>query len=210
MKGFEMPVLGFLGFPPFAIQAYVMYNFISLFRFGRGWEESTYRLHFEKKTRPLTIILTAILIVSFYILVFRAVDLKTVDSFEARLQDAYWIESQYRKELPRVGIASLDDLILKTRDKQERDELALRLLIPKEKLILWIEKAQLVQLKGLGIENLLLLEKAGVHSVAALAAEDPQKLHKKIEQVFQGRPILKKAKIRIWVKEAQKRVQSSP
>ena len=208
MKGFEMPVLGFLGFPPFAIQAYVMYNFISLFRFGRGWEESTYRLHFEKKTRPLTIILTAIFIVSFTILIFRAIDLKTVDSYETRLQNAYWIEPQYRKELPRVGIATLDDLILKTRDKKERDELALRLLIPKEKLIHWVEKAQLVQLKGLGIENLLLLEKIGIHSVAALASEDPEKLHKRIEQVCQGRSILKKTKIRIWIKEARK-VRSS-
>jgi hypothetical protein len=204
MKGFEMPVLGFLGFPPFAIQAYVMYNFISLFRFGRGWEESTYRLHFEKKTRPLTIILTAIFIVSFTILIFSAIDLKTVDSYETRLQNAYWIEPQYRKELPRVGIATLDDLILKTRDKKERDELALRLLIPKEKLIHWVEKAQLVQLKGLGIENLLLLEKVGIHSVAALASEDPEKLHKRIEQVYQGRSILKKTKIRIWIKEARK------
>jgi hypothetical protein len=209
MKGFEMPVLGFLGFPPFAIQVYVMYNFISLFRFGRSWEESTYHLHLEKKTRPLTMILTAIFIVSFYILIFRAIDLKTVDSCEARPQDAYWIEPQYRKELPRVGIATLDDLILKTRDKQERDELALRLLIPKEKLIHWIEKAQLVQLKGLGIENLWLLEKIGIHSVSALAAEDPEKLHKRIEQVFQGRSISKKAKIKIWIREAQKKVKSS-
>ncbi len=209
MKGFEMPVLGFLGFPPFAIQVYVMYNFISLFRFGRSWEESTYHLHLEKKTRPLTMILTAIFIVSFYILIFRAIDLKTVDSYEARPQDAYWIEPQYRKELPRVGIATLDDLILKTRDKQERDELALRLLIPKEKLIHWIEKAQLVQLKGLGIENLWLLEKIGIHSVSALAAEDPEKLHKRIEQVFQGRSIPKKAKIKIWIREAQKKVKSS-
>jgi hypothetical protein len=208
MKGFEMPVLGFLGFPPFAIQAYVMYNFISLFRFGRGWEESTYRLHFEKKTRPLTIILIAIFIVSFTILISRAIDLKTVDSYETRLQNAYWIEPQYRKELPRVGIATLDDLILKTRDKKERDELALRLLIPKEKLIHWVEKAQLVQLKGLGIENLLLLEKVEIHSVAALASEDPEKLHKRIEQVYQGRSILKKTKIRIWIKEARK-VRSS-
>lgn len=204
MKGFEIPVLGFLGFPPFAVQAYAMYNFISLFRFGRGWEESTYCLHLEKKTRPLTMILTAILIVSFSILIFSAIDLKTVDSYETRLQDAYWIEPQYRKELPRVGIASLDDLILKTRDKKERDELALRLLVPKEKLIHWVEKAQLVQLKGLGIENLLLLEKVGVHSISALASEDPEKLYKRIEQVFQGRPIPKKSKIRIWVKEARK------
>jgi hypothetical protein len=205
MKGFEMPFLGFLGFPPFAIQVYVIYNFISLFRFGRSWEESTYHLHLEKKIRPLTIILTTIFIVSFYILIFRAIDIKTVDSFEVRLQDAYWIEPQYQKELPRVGIATLDDLILKTRNKKERDELALRLLIPKEKLIHWIEKAQLVQLKGLGVENLRILEKAEVFSISTLASKDPEKLHERMEQTVQGKSIPKKAKIRIWVREAKKK-----
>ena len=210
LKGFEMPTLGFLGFSPFAIQVYVMYNFISLFRFGRSWEDSTYRLHLEKKTRLVTKILTAIFLISFYILIFRSIDLKTVDSYEVRLRDAYWIETQYRKELPRVGIATLDDLILKTRDKKERDELALRLLIPKERLIHWVEKAQLVQLKGLGAENLLILERVGIHSISALASEDPEKLYERIEQVFQGRPVLKRAMIRIWVNEARKNVKSSP
>jgi hypothetical protein len=204
MRGFEMPFLGFLGFPPFTIQAYVMYNFISLFRFGRGWEGSTYRLHLEKKTRTLTMVLTTILIGSFFILVFRAIDLKTVDSYFPRLNDAYWIESRYRKELPKVGITTLDDLLSKNKEKKERDELALRLLIPKEELIHWVEKAQLVQLKGLGIENLRLLEGVGVHSVSVLATEDPKRLHQRMGEVFRGRSIPNKTKIKIWIREAQK------
>ena len=207
-KGFEMPFLGFLGFPPFAVQAYVMYNFISLFRSGRGWEESTYRLNLERKTRFLTTVLTVILISSFSVLIFRGIDIKTVDSYYPRLKDAYWIELQYRTDLPKVGIATLDDLLLKTGEKKERDELALRLLIPKEVLIQWVEKAQLVQLKGLGIENLRLLEGVGICSVSALAQEDPEKLYEKIGQVFQGGVPPRKAKIRIWVRDARKEVQS--
>jgi hypothetical protein len=207
-KGFEMPLLGFLGFPPFAIQAYVMYNFISLFRSGRGWEESTYHLHLDKKTRPLTIVLSAILIGSFYVLIFRAIDFKTVDSYLTRLQDAYWIESQYRIELPKVGINTLDELLLKTKEKNEREELALRLLVPKEILLQWIEKAQLVQLKGLGTKNLQLLEKVDTHSISALAREDPENLYIKIVQALQGKTPPQKAKIRIWVREARKIVRS--
>ena len=207
-KGFEMPFLGFFGFPPFAVQAYVMYNTISLFRFHRGWEEGTYLLNLEKKTRPLTKVLTAILIVIFYVLIFKAIDSKTVDSYYARLKDTYWIEPQYRSVLPKVGIANLDDLVSKTREKKERDELALRLLIPKETFILWVEKAKLAQIKGLGIENFRLLESAGVHSVPVLAAEDPERLHERIAQVSEGRPVPKKAKIRIWIREAQKKVKS--
>jgi len=207
-KGFEMPFLGFFGFPPFTLQAYVMYNSICLFRFGRGWEESTYHLHPEKKTRPLPTVLAAILIGSFCFLIFRAIDLKTVDSFYPRLKDAYWIEPHYRKELPKVGVASLDDLLIRTKERRERDELALRLLISREDLTHWVEKAQLVRLKGLGVENLRLLEGTGVHSVSALAMEDPERLHQRMEGLYQGRRIPKKAKITIWIKEAVKRVMN--
>ncbi len=203
-KGFEMPFLGFLGFPPFAVQVYVMYNFISLFRFGRGWEEATDRLNAEKKTRPLTIVLTTILIGSFSVLIFRAIDSKTVDSSFTRLEDAYWIESPYRTELPKVGIATLDDLLFKTKEKKERDELALRLRIPKELLNQWVEKAQLVQLKGLGLKNLRYLEEVGIDSISALASEDLEKLYMKIGQALPRGTPPRKAKIRIWIKEARK------
>jgi len=206
-KGFEMPVPGFLGFPPFAIEAYVMYNFISLFRFGRGWEESTYGLHPDKKTRPLAIVLTAILIGSFYILIFKAIDIKTVDSYFPRLQDAYWIELQHRMELPKVGMNTIEDLLFKTVEKKDKEELALRLLIPKEILVQWVEKAQLVQLKGLGIKNLQLLERVGIHSISTLATEDPEELYIKIGQSAQKETPSRKAKIRIWVREAKKQVR---
>ncbi len=207
-KGFEMPLLGFFGFPPFAVQVYVMYNLISLFRFGRGWEESTYQLNPKKKARPLTAVLTSILIIAFSILIFKTIDLKTVNSYYPRLQDAYWIEPEYQKQLPRVGITTLDDLISKTKEKKERDELALRLLIPKEKLIQWVEKAQLVNVMGLGVENLRLLEGMNIHSISALAEQDSEKLYEKMTRIFTGKTTPRKGKIRIWVREAQKQMKS--
>jgi hypothetical protein len=154
-------------------------------------------------------ILAAILIGSFSVLIFRAIDSKTVDSYFPRLKDAYWIEPHYRIELPKVGIGTLDDLLLRTKEKKERDELALRLLVPKEVFIQWIEKARLVQVKGLGIKNLRLLEKAGIHSISDLAKENPEKLYEKIRELSPSTSIPKKAKIRIWIREAQKRVRSS-
>jgi hypothetical protein len=203
-KGFEMPFPGFLGFPPFAVQAYVMYNFISLFRFKRGWVETTYRLHPDQKTRRVTSVLTATLMISFFIFIFRAIDLETVDSYYPRLKDAYWIEPHYREELPRVGIASLDDLLRKTKERTELDELALRLLAPKEEVIPWIEKARLARLKGLGVDHLRLLESAGISSLPALALQDPNKLYERLTQAYPDRPIPSLAKIRIWIGAARK------
>jgi hypothetical protein len=112
-------------------------------------------------------------------------------------------------ELPKIGIATFDDLLLKTRENKEREELALRLLVPKERLIHWVEKARLVQLKGLGVENLRLLEGVEIQSISDLAKEDPEKLYEKIEPTCQGRAAPRKAKIRIWIKEARKEVRSS-
>jgi hypothetical protein len=206
MKGFEMPFPGFLGFPFFAVQVFIMYRFISLFRFSRGWEEFTCRLSQEKKTGPLTILLTWVLIISFSILIFTAIDRNTVDSYNPRLKDAYWIEPQHLKELPKVGIATLNDLILKTEDKTERDELALRLLIPKEEFIQWVAKAQLAETKGIGIGNLRLLERMGISSLSALAMEDPERLYKKMKETYLGGQVPAKAKIKIWIKEARKNV----
>jgi len=66
----------------------------------------------------------------------------------------------------------------------------------------------LVQLKGLGVENLRLLEGVGIDSISALAKQYPEILYDKIEQVFRDRVPPQKAKIRIWVREAQKKVRS--
>jgi len=154
-------------------------------------------------------ILTAILIGSFSILIFRAIDSNTVDSYYPRLVDAYWIDPQYRGELPKVGISTFDDLFSKTREKKELDELALRLLIPKELLIQWVEKARMVQLKGLGVDNLRVLEGVGIDSISALAKEHPEVLYDKIEQVSREGVPPQKAKIRIWVREARKKVGTS-
>jgi len=203
-KGFEMPFLGFLGFPPFALQVYVIYNFISLFRSKRGWEESTFNLNPEQKTRRLTSVLIAILMVGFFVLIFQAIDLKTVDSYYPRLTDAYWIAPHYQMTLPKVGITSLEDLVEKTKDRKERDELALRLLIPREELIPWIEKAQLALLKGMGIENLRLLGRVGISSVSALALQDPEYLFERLTQSAGGQSVPSLAKVRIWINAAKK------
>jgi len=205
LKGFEMPFLGFLGFPPFAVQAYVMYNFVSLFRYGRGWEEAHYRLHPQRRTTLVRKALTTLLIGSFCVLVFKSIDSKTVDSFYPRIKDAYWIEFKYRNELPKIGVSSFEDLIQKTRGRREKEELALRLSIPKEKLISWIERAKLAELKGIGVENLRSLEAVGIHSILSLASENPDSLYIKMERIL-GPSTPKKAKLKIWIREARKKV----
>jgi hypothetical protein len=109
--------------------------------------------------------------------------------------------------MPKVGIANLDQLLMRTKSKKEREELALRLLVPKEELNRWLEKTELVRLKGLGIKNLKLLEGVNIHSITALASEDPNPLYEWMKVVYSEDSIPSKAKIRNWIREAQKVVR---
>jgi hypothetical protein len=96
---------------------------------------------------------------------------------------------------------------MRTKTRKEREELALRLLVPNEELNRWLEKTELVRLKGLGIKNLRLLEGVNIHSVTALASEDPNPLHEWMKYVYSEDSIPSKAKIRIWVQEARRTVK---
>ncbi|MCX8011878.1 MAG: hypothetical protein N3A64_01810, partial [Desulfobacterota bacterium] len=82
-KIFEMPLAGFLGFPPFAVEAFVFYNFISIFRFKRNWDKYNY---LKSQNKKISIYLKAVLVISFltfWALCFHYIDLHTVKSFSS-------------------------------------------------------------------------------------------------------------------------------
>ena len=80
-KIFEMPLAGFLGFPPFAVESFVFYNFISLFRFKRNWDKDSYRIAHDKKLSTKLFLVVAIIFLAFYVLAFHALDVYTVKSY---------------------------------------------------------------------------------------------------------------------------------
>jgi len=80
-KIFEMPLAGFLGFPPFAVEAFVFYNFISLFRFKRNWDKDRYLIAHDKKLSTKALFGVVIIFLAFYFLAFYALDLYTVKSY---------------------------------------------------------------------------------------------------------------------------------
>lgn len=86
LKLFEMPLLGFWGFPPFAVECYVIYNFISLFRYHRGWEEDNYRVNPDKKTSVSLVTLLAIILLVFFATVFYSIDSNTVNSYRSYIK----------------------------------------------------------------------------------------------------------------------------
>jgi len=78
LKLFEMPLLGFLGFPPFAVQCYVIMNTISLCRHGHGWQNPQ-----SGRFRPISLytILAVPLFLTYWIFAFHQIDVHTVASW---------------------------------------------------------------------------------------------------------------------------------
>jgi hypothetical protein len=76
IKLFEMPVLGFLGFPPFALECYVMYNFVSCLGLAIPWEQKA-----NNKKVGWHIFVVLALQIAFWFFVFSLIDQHTVRSF---------------------------------------------------------------------------------------------------------------------------------
>ncbi len=208
LKLFEMPLLGFLGFPPFAVECYVIYNFISLFRHNRGWEEDAYDLNREKKTTRWLRLITTLSILLFYILSTRAIDRYSVDSTLAILDDFPLITADEKRRLEALGIHTVDDLAYKARTPRGYKRVVEGLGIPEQRVDELVRQSRLIGLKGLGISHFLLLQKAGIDSVDTLAEEEPEGLLRKLSKVVELNPATRyptRAQLKIWIREARRR-----
>lgn len=78
LKIFEMPILGFFGFPPFAVACYVMMSSVSLMRQGRGWQHPNKPV---SRIRPGLVIAVYAALVIFCLFAFHQIDVHTVVSW---------------------------------------------------------------------------------------------------------------------------------
>ncbi|UCD71490.1 MAG: DUF4332 domain-containing protein [Syntrophobacterales bacterium] len=208
MKGFEMPLLGFLGFPPFTVECYVIYNFISLFRHKRGWEGDRYGLNLGKRTKPVAIALSVVGLAIFYPFVFHSIDTMTINSYRARVADLNLIESQYRDKLAEMELHTVDELFQKIKEPEGRRELGEKLGISDDRISEWAQWSRLIRLKGLGTQNFLVLKKVDVDDVRTLARQDPSDLYEKLVRANEGDRITSQpidlAKVKAWIRAARK------
>ena len=78
LKVFEMPILGFIGFPPFAVECFVMMSTVSIFRNKRIRSELALQLSFPKSIRVL---LAGITFLIFSLFAFQMIDLHSIASW---------------------------------------------------------------------------------------------------------------------------------
>ena len=112
----------------------------------------------------------------------------------------------YAEKLRSAGIRSIDGL-LKTGDTPGgRRELEKVTGIGHEYILDWVNRADLMRVRGVGEEYSDLLEKAGVDTVLELGHRNPDNLHEKLLAVNEEKRLVPRPPSRDmvarWVKEA--------
>lgn len=157
LKLFEMPLLGFLGFPPFAVECLVVLRFAQTVS---AWAPAWGR------------VAALALAGAFTALVFRAADRVTVDSFYVPVARLAVLPAAPRERLAGRGLDSPEKLLRALGTAEGRAAWSARSGLSAPELDRVRARVELVMHRGLGQDRALQLQRLGVETVADLARWD--------------------------------------
>ena len=201
LKLFEMPVLGFFGFPFLALEGWSAYQALVVAGAAvdpggsAGSADRRASIGARAVVRPGWALLTAGLVTVFSVLVLRGVERTTISSTTPRLED---LDGPPAAEL----LAQSVDVFELARARP--DDLSERIGASPEQARAWIDRARLVTLRGIGAANADRLRAVGVDSVRDLAGRDPESLAARLAATGNA---VSEARVRVWVRAA---VQAVP
>ena len=184
---FEMPLPGFFGFPPFAVECFILWQALVL----NGL--AVPRMGIVNRTRKRVRILAGAAAIAFSAVVLMGMEMMTVDSRRPSLA--------HFSELPAVELKTHGYDIFKLA-KAPPAYIAEIAQTTVDTAQMWIETARLATLRGIGPDNVQALRELGIHSVADLAAADWRVLDEQLED-HTGRDIVD-ARVRVWIRGARR------
>lgn len=189
LKLFEMPLLGFLGFPALAFDAVTFFSLMSYFMCGNiAWE------HKHDLAAPATPVAnpslrrfwqTVPLQVVFCIAVTIAMMPVSIGSIRLRLERVPTVAEDV-DALLEAGIEWPRQLLRALDDPDRREQLAKRLDWGDLKVAGVKDELGLYLFKGIGSRHGDLLQKAGIYKIDDLAAWEPMALQLELERIANG------------------------
>jgi len=189
-KIFEMPLLGFLGFPPFAVECLV------LIRFGQAlWETLTTRMG------PALPIFGATAAGAVFTLgVFTRVDPVTVDSYYVPVAQIPTLPAEPRQRLASLGLTSPEKLLRALRSPESRRAWSERTGLSEADLEVLRARAALIVHRGLGAGWAEELAFHGIDDLAELAQWTPTALARVLRPPGSGQPSpFRERRARVWL-----------
>lgn len=173
-KLFEMPVLGFLGFPFFALEIWSLYHLV---------------LAVGQRVKIL------VPSVIFAVVALAAMDRWTVSSTVPRLADLAEIDEATRRRLQEAGLASAFRLAAVPLEVAARES-----GLSEQEVAPVHQAARLAALRGIGAAHAAALASAGYPTVERLRDADPATVWLKVG----GAPRPTPAEVREWIRAARK------
>jgi predicted flap endonuclease-1-like 5' DNA nuclease len=125
----------------------------------------------------------------------------------AKLETIEGIGPIYAEKLRAAGVRSVKALLRVGANPEGRKELEESTGIGHEYILDWVNRADLMRVRGVGEEYSDLLEKAGVDTVVELAQRTPDHLYRKIIQVNDEKRLVRRPPTRgmvaRWVEHAK-------
>jgi Domain of unknown function (DUF4332) len=158
LKVFEMPLAGFLGFPPFAVESVVFLRWLG------AWRDRLPPAR-VRAARMAALVLGPVAVLAM----FAAVDPVVVDSVYVPVARLDVVPAVVRARLRAAGIESPEQLLRTTARASDRADWAARTALPLEELEEARARVELVAHRGLGRERVRDLDALGIHTLHDLA-----------------------------------------
>ena len=125
----------------------------------------------------------------------------------AKLEEIEGIGPAYAEELRAAGVFSVEALLLAGATPKQRQELEEKVQVGHNRILGWVNRADLMRIRGVGEEYSDFLEKAGVDTVVELARRDPENLHAQLAELNVARRLVRRMPSRgtvaRWVEHAK-------
>jgi hypothetical protein len=205
LKLFEMPLLGFLGFPALVLDGMAVYSFLSSwFLENETWERPE-ALHYQVQrweTLPRRYFWISVpLQLLFCWLVVQGVREVNMASERLRLADLPSLDPEARLFLESEGLHRPIRLVREVQNQQRREQLLKLTNLSPDRFQKVLDEALLFSFKGIGTQHGHLLQKAGITQVSEIASQDPAQLHEKLVRIAEEekkRPP-RLDMIRVWI-----------
>ena len=129
------------------------------------------------------------------------------NGWKGKLESIEGIGPVYAEELRKDGVGSIDALLKMGSTKNGRKEMAAATGLSEIRILEWVNRADLIRVKGVGGQYADLLEQSGVDTVMELAQRNPKNLHKILLETNERCHLVRKAptenQVKGWVKYAK-------
>jgi Domain of unknown function (DUF4332) len=211
LKLFEMPVLGFLGFPALALDAFSFFAFVSYWLHGnRTWENPAdvgQSLAPRRALSSKAFAATLPLHVLLWTGVAFSMQWVNIGSVELSLFELPALPPKAILRLDEEGIDRPRQLLRALDDPERRRELQATLGLSSHALDAVDDEVRLYSFKGIGYHHGALLESLGIETVDELARADPDALYESMSKARGDRtfPALRREMVRVWILAARER-----